>query len=453
MLQSVHALLSVVEERLDHPTARGLARAVSRAVADGVLEPGTKLPPIRTVATELALSPTTVSAAWSVLVRAGTVRTEGRRGTSVLDTRTSGGDRYRRALERPVTLAQDLSTGVPDAELLPGLGRVLDRLDTAGTPGSYLEDPLVPELANLLRADWPYDAPELTVVDGAMDALDLITRSLLRFGDRVVVEHPCFPPLVDLLEALSIDVVGVPLDDQGMEPDALRKAVATPPAAVILQPRAQNPTGVTTTPARARQLARIIDHTGSLVIEDDSVHGISVSKPVSLGRWLPDRTVHIRSFSKSHGPDLRLAAMSASPEVMHPLVARRHLGQGWSSRLLQRLLAGLLTDTDALALVARARDEYARRRAVLVTELADHGIEVDGSEGLNIWVPVRDEAAAIVRLASQGIGVSPGAPFAVLPEGRGFVRVTVGLVPDHHADLAARLAEAAHATGRPLRIR
>ena len=453
MLQSVRSVLSGIEERLDQPTTRGLASAVSRAVAEGVLTPGTKLPPIRTVAIELALSPTTVSAAWSLLARAGTVRTDGRRGTTVLDPTTVGGGRYRRALERPVTLAQDLSTGVPDAALLPGLSRVLDRLDTAGTPGSYLEDPLVPELADLLRADWPYDAPELTVVDGAMDALDLVTRTLLRFGDRVVVEHPCFPPLVDLLEALSIDVVGVPLDEHGMALDALREALATPAAAVLLQPRAQNPTGVTMTPGRAEELARIIGPTGALVVEDDSVHGISASEPVSLGSWLPERTVHVRSFSKSHGPDLRLAAMSASGEVMHALVARRHLGQGWSSRLLQRLLAGLLTDERAVAQVTRARDEYARRRDALVRELAGLGIEVGGTEGINIWVPVQDESATIVRLATQGIGVSPGAPFAVLPERRGFVRVTAGLVADHHAVLAERLADAAHANGRPLRTR
>ncbi len=71
MLQNVRALLSALEERLDHPTARGLAAAVSRAIADGVLVPGTKLPPIRTVATELALSPTTVSSAWALLAGPG----------------------------------------------------------------------------------------------------------------------------------------------------------------------------------------------------------------------------------------------------------------------------------------------------------------------------------------------------------------------------------------------
>ena len=65
--------------------------------------------------------------------------------------------------------------------------------------------------------------------------------------------------------------------------------------------------------------------------------------------------------------------------------------------------------------VQSAQQEYTRRRATLVDALAQRGVEVGGTDGINIWVPVHDEAAALVRLASQGIGVTPGSPFAVLP--------------------------------------
>ena len=453
MLQSVRALLSALEERLEEPTSRALATAVSRAVADGVVPPGTKLPPIRTVATELALSPTTVSAAWGLLARSGVVATDGRRGTRVLDTRAGDGGRYRRALDRPATLATDLSTGVPDEALLPTLGTVLSRLEKAGTPNSYLEDPVLPELAELLRADWPYPAEQLTVVDGAMDGLDLVTRSFLRFGDRVVVEHPCFPPLLDLLEALSVEVVGVRVDEEGLDPDGLAEALTSPVAAVVLQPRGQNPTGVTMSRARAGRIAELLDGYRTLVVEDDSVHGLSPTPALSLGEWLPDRTLHIRSFSKSHGPDLRLAAVSGPAELLSVLDRRRHLGQGWSSRLLQRILAGLLTDPAAVAQVRAAGVEYLRRRRLLVEALAARGVRVGGVEGINVWVPVQDESAAIVRLASQGVGVSAGAPYAVLPDRQGHVRVTAGLVPDGHEELAEQIAAAAHTAAWGARAR
>src|SRR6476620_8670818 len=95
------ATLTALEERLDTPTAKGLAHAVSAAIRDGHLVAGDRLPPIRTVAAQLALSPTTVSAAWALLARSGAVHADGRRGTTILDPHGGGTTRYRRALERP----------------------------------------------------------------------------------------------------------------------------------------------------------------------------------------------------------------------------------------------------------------------------------------------------------------------------------------------------------------
>jgi DNA-binding transcriptional MocR family regulator len=441
------AILSALEERLDQPTARGLAHAVSRAIRDGVLSSGTKLPPIREVATQLALSPTTVSAGWALLARSGTIRTDGRRGTTVADPVGPANTRYRRALEGQTGFSLDLSTGVPDAALLPNLSRALGRLTTAGTPGSYLDEAVLPELRDVLLAEWPYATGDLTIVDGAMDALDLVARTTIRFGDRVVVEHPCFPPLLDLLDSIGADVVGVPLDGEGMQPQFLAAALASAAAAVILQPTAQNPSGVSTSPGRARALAELIKAAGTIVIEDDSAGAIASAPAISLGRWIPDRTVHIRSFSKSHGPDLRLAAVSGPAPLMHDVLARRQLGQGWSSRLLQRILLSLLTDEGSRTEVQQAQREYARRRTTLVDALSRRGVEVGGTDGINIWVPVHDEAAALVRLASQGIGVTPGSPFAVLPDMPGHIRVTSGLVAADHEALADQIAAAANTTG------
>jgi DNA-binding transcriptional MocR family regulator len=440
----MHSLLSEIEQRLKRPTARDLANAVGRAISDGVLGPGTKLPPIREVATELALSPTTVSAAWALLARSGAIRTDGRRGTRVVDTTAPTAGRYPQALEHQAGFSLDLSTGVPDAALLPSLASALTQLTTAGTPGSYLDEPVLPELRDVLLADWPYATAEIAVVDGAMDGLDLVARSVLRFGDRVAVEDPCFPPVVDLLEEVGAQIVAVPLDDDGLDPAALQAALDAPLAAVVLQPRAQNPTGISMGRERASALAQLLDGTGTLVVEDDSAGPTSVSPPLSLGQWIPEQTLHVRSFSKSHGPDLRLAAMSGPVDVLGAVAARRRKGQGWSSRLLQRILLSLLTDDVACSAVAAARREYARRRAAVVDELAGHGVSVPGTDGINIWVPVHDEAAAIVRLASQGIGVTPGAPFALLPSAQDHIRVTVGLLAERQAEVAAQMAAAAH---------
>jgi DNA-binding transcriptional MocR family regulator len=454
MVQSVTAVLSALEERLDQPTARGLAQAVSLAIRDGVLSPGDRLPPIRTVAAQLALAPTTVSSAWALLSRAGTVATDGRRGTTVLDQRIPSSGRYRQALEH-TGFALDLSTGVPDPQLLPGLAAALGSVEATPVTGSYLDDPVLPGLRAALLADWPYAVDELAVVDGAMDAMDLLVRTTLRYGDRVVVEDPCFPPLVDLLDSIGVQLVGVPVDDEGLALAPLEEALREPVAAVFIQPRAQNPTGVTLSERRAAAIAGVLEGTATLVIEDDSAAGLSTAPVASLGPWRPDHAAYVRSFSKSHGPDLRLAALSAPTEVLRAVNARRQLGQGWSSRLLQQVLLALLTDPAAAAQVDRAAQTYAARRAAVVDALRERGVEVGGVEGINIWVPVHDETAAVVRLASQGIGVAPGAPFRVggRPEDGGHIRVTVGLARTDHEALAEAIASAARTTGWGSRAR
>ncbi|MGH8861797.1 MAG: PLP-dependent aminotransferase family protein, partial [Jatrophihabitantaceae bacterium] len=93
-------------------------------------------------------------------------------------------------------------------------------------------------------------------------------------------------------------------------------------------------------------------------------------------------------------------------------------------------------------------DVYTDRRAHLVAALGEHGIAVGGTDGLNIWVPVADETSAVVRLASQGIGVAPGAPFAALAAPAPHVRVTAGLLASDHAEVARAIAEAAHGSVR-----
>lgn len=431
----------------DERTALGVARAVSRAIRAGTLTPGTKLPPIRTVAHELELSPTTINAAWTMLARSGAIHTNGRRGTTVAPV-AAGSSRYRRALDSHTLFRQDLSAGTPDARLLPDLTAALKHLTTTAAPGGYLEAPVLPELITVLRGLWPYTAARFMLADGAMDALELATRTQVRFGDRVIVEDPVFPLLLDQLEAAGAEVVGVPIDEQGMCAQPLAQALAQPAAAVFLQPRAQNPTGVAMTAARAERLAAIIGATDATVIEDDSAGAVASAPALSLGRWLPQQTLHIRSFSKSHGPDLRLAAMSGPIDMIQAITARRQNGQGWSSRLLQRILWSLLTDTNAIAQIEHARHEYARRRAALTTALAAQGIAMTGSDGFNIWVPVADETAALVRLASQGIGAAAGAPFTVNDSPQAHIRLTISAVTDNYSELAHSIASAAAADSR-----
>ncbi|MFF1529614.1 PLP-dependent aminotransferase family protein [Cellulomonas sp. NPDC058312] len=463
-----------VAQHVEDRSPRGIAAAVSRLVRSGELQPGDRLPTVRRLAADLGVSPATVSGAWQALAAVGLVTSRGRAGTVVLPEPASWlPPRYRdmaaggrvdavpepaAAPPRPASRL-DLSTGTPDPELLPplqrALGRIAARTPAAGT-GTYLGAPVIEPLERLLRASWPFTPQRVTVVDGAVDAMSRTLEQLAGFGGRVIVEDPSFPPIFDLCDQLGLERVPVPLDRHGMRPDALEAALRTGAEVVVLQPRAHNPTGVSMTSTRAREIAAVIrrhlaaDPAADVhVVEDDHSGEIASSADVSLGSHLPDRVVHVRSYSKSHGPDLRIAAVGGPAAVLDRVIARRMLGPGWTSRLLQHLLADLLVDGEALAAVAQARRIYYARQRALSTALAEHGVVVQPGDGINVWVPVADEATALVRLEAAGIRVARGRPFRAVPPpdaGAGHVRVTVGALsggPSEVARVAHALARAA----------
>ncbi len=158
---------------------------------------------------------------------------------------------------------------------------------------------------------------------------------------------------------------------------------------------------------------------------------------MSLGSWLPDRVVHVRSYSKSHGPDLRIAALGGPSAIVDRIVARRMLGPAWTSRMVQTILLDLLTSSQSLDEVAEARRQYMARQRTLVGALGDLGVDTAAPDGINLWLPVQrraGRAGAPVgvghpggrRVTCRSSVVEPGRPAS-------FVRVTSGLVSPQDA--------------------
>jgi DNA-binding transcriptional MocR family regulator len=441
--------MSEIESR----SSTDIARAVGRLVTSGRLQEGTLLPPVRVLGSLLGVSPMTVSQAWRLLVADGLIETRGRAGTVVAAAGSFRPSARRRSAAAPATspVSLDLSSGTPDRALLPDIGPALSRVSRQAHATSYQAASMLPELETLMRRRWPFKPDALMVVNGAGDALERIVSLLVRCGSRVVVEEATYPPLLDLLEQAGAEPIGVVLDDEGVVPAALQSALTKGPVACIFQPRAQNPTGVSMTAERARQLAAVLAASSThdvVVVEDDHAGDISVSPPVSIGSFRAHATIRIESFSKSHGPDLRLAAVGGAGPVMRALEERRALGPGWSSRLLQQVLVELLGDPAAVAAVRRARRLYAKRRRAFVAALAARGVVTTGGDGINLWVEVADEDHAIGVLAAAGIGAARGRPFLVERDGeavtrRPHIRLTVGLVGGDPAAMGAVVAEAA----------
>jgi DNA-binding transcriptional MocR family regulator len=442
--------------RLDDLTdrgPRGIAGAIARQIRQGELAPGDRLPTVREVAAQLGVSPATVSEAWQALRRAGLVESRGRAGSFVraaprpwLSPRVQGLVGYVEGL--PL----DLSRGTPDPALLPALAPAFARVRPTADTNVYQDAPVLPELRAQLETMWHYDAEVVTVVNGTQDAVARTLEQVVGFGDRVAIESPGFPAFLDMLDVLGAEIVALELDAEGVTVASLSRALKGKPAAVVLQPRAQNPTGVSMTPARAEALARAIRRARStaIVIEDDHSGAISSGPDVTLGTWLPDQVVHVRGFSKSHGPDLRIAALGGPASVIDGLVARRMLGTGWTSRMLQTILLDLLVEPRSIEAVEVARRTYAERQRAVCDALAEHGVRVPVPDGINLWLPVADERAALVQLTTAGIRAAGGSPF-VAPgadgAAGGHVRVTTGLVDVAEASHVAVALAAATTAG------
>ncbi|MEV8239263.1 aminotransferase class I/II-fold pyridoxal phosphate-dependent enzyme [Microbacterium testaceum] len=450
-------------------TSAGLAAEIARLVSDGTLAPGERLPTVRDVAAALGVSTGTVASAWRALADAGVVFSRGRAGTFVRAerrewlsprvqgmsaTRVPGAPRGLGAGRDVAALRLDLSLGTPDPAMLPSIERALALARPRADTGRYHDLPVLPDLYDVLREQWPVrGVEELTVVDGALDGISRTLDQVVRFGDRVAVESPGFPYFFDLIEAAGAVPVTLESDTDGVIPASLARALALGPSAVLLQPRAQNPTGVSMSSERARRLANVLlsvpGGTRVTVIEDDHSALIASAPPVTLALWLPAQVVHVRGFSKSHGPDLRIAALGGPSAIVDRIVRRRMLGPGWTSRLLQSVLFELLTDPRSTAPVRTARLIYRDRLDRLAAALRRLGIDVGDPDGINLWMPVRDERAALVHAAAEGIGIAAGSPFVVDPEtspsGGDRVRVTAGSVVENVRLVAEALARAASA--------
>jgi DNA-binding transcriptional MocR family regulator len=368
---------------------------------------------VRGLAARLGVSPATVAKAYQALRQRGVVETAGRNGTRVRARPSVAGPRTARRTAVPPDV-RDLSTGEPDARLLPDLGGALRRVAaSAPRPASYAGAGSLPELVTLARdrlgADGvPVRDAELTVTGGALDGIERLLTAHLRPGDRVAVEDPSWANLLDLVAALGLEPVGMPVDDDGPTPDGLRHALATGARAAVVTTRAHNPTGATVTRTRAAALRRELRaHPDVLVVEDDHA-GELADAPLHCLAGATRSWAFLRSVSKPYGPDLRVAALAGDEATVARVVGRMRLGTGWVSTLLQRLVVELWRDDTVAAAVVRAGRRYDERREALRDALRVRGVPAPGRGGINLWVPVGDETSAVAGLREAGYAVAPG---------------------------------------------
>jgi DNA-binding transcriptional MocR family regulator len=369
-----------------------------------------QLPTIRELAATLHVSPVTVAAAYRLLHSRGLAVGHGRRGTRL---RTHSAPQLptlqsRRAADGVL----DLSSGNPDPALLPSIDAALRGLHA---DAHLYGDPA--ELRSLIAfatAEFEADgipAGSVTVTSGALDAVERVLREHARSGDRVVVEDPTLPGFLDLIASLGMTPQPCAIDHEGLQPEAFDRALSRQTKAVIVTPRAQNPTGAVMTARRAADLSRLLCRSDVVLIEIDPAGPVSGAPAVTMADPPPRHWVSVKSTSKFLGPDLRVALVAGDATTIARVERRQALGVRWVSHLLQRLTLMLWSDPSSGRRFARAADAYTQRRQALIDALAAHKITAHGRSGLNVWIPVREETATVQALAERGWGVAAGERF------------------------------------------
>jgi DNA-binding transcriptional MocR family regulator len=417
--------------------ASSIIASIEAGVRSGTIPQRAMLPTIRALAIALAVSPTTVAAAYRTLRTRGLLSAQGRRGTRV-SARPPVVSRPALAIPRGV---RNLIQGSPDPQLLPDLRTVAHRLTLR--PRLYGEATNRASLLSLAAEQFAADnipTTALTIMGGALDAIERVLQAHARPGDRIAVEDPGYSEIFDLLSALGLVAEPVGIDDYGVLPEELDRVLRSKVVACILTPRAQNPTGAAFNETRARALRKVFDrHAHVLVIEDDHAGPVAGIPALTVCHNKKERWAVVRSVSKSLGPDLRLAVVAGDATTIARVEGRQSIGAGWVSHILQEIVETLWSDPAVAEQLRKAEQTYATRRTALITALKEHGIAARGRSGLNVWIPVQEEGSLMTSLAAAGWGVRSGERYRI--KSPPALRVTIAtLLPDEATRLAADIA-------------
>lgn len=417
------------------PKYRRLVEGITRAIETGALAPGDRLPPVRDLAWQLAVTPGTVARAFAVLAEAGRVQGEVGRGTFVAEATAP---LHRPAPAMPRARPQNLEElyrempregDVLFAPRLPDLGQIAlvreglrqvaeaDAAMLLNYPGARLQEDVRAHVLRWLPEDMQAEVtPEqIVMTNGGQSAIMVTLQALLFDAPPVVLaEELTYPGLYRAAELLGARVVPVPMDGEGLVPEALDEIAAREEARVLFtMPEAQNPTSIVTSNARRAAIAAIARRRGIHLVQDDCYRMGHPTGP-SYRNLVPEFGWYISSLSKAITPSLRIG-YAVAPEAMagrlRRVVDANYYGL---SAPMAHVAAHVMAHPDTPGLVVAMRDHMRAHVEVAVNVLGRFDISF-GVDRPFIWLKLPNrwrEARFVQALEAEGIRVRAGEEFA-----------------------------------------
>jgi len=280
------------------------------------------------------------------------------------------------------------------------------------------------------------DPDQILITSGAQQGCDLIFRSFLAAGDRLIAGSPTYHNIFPLLRQMEASVSPVPVSETGLDPTALEQAANEPNARLIYtMPNFQNPTGHTATVENRRKVLDIAAAAGLPILEDDYEQDLALD-----GDTLPSiqsldsqgRVIYLGTFSKSLFPGLRVGWLAASREVIDRVAALKKASDLENSTLLQSALCEFCDRGYYDQHLPAVRQAIAERMAATLSALDEQmppgtsWSKPRGGYGLWLTLPdgVRSETIYL-RAGERGVLVSPGSLFVGTGEDPGAIRLSI----------------------------
>jgi DNA-binding transcriptional MocR family regulator len=449
---------------------RRLADAITEVIGTDQLPVGARLPAERPLAEALAISRSTVVAAYDELRARGLV--ESRRGSGTTVAAAAGRGRSGADKRMPTGYGESLfhRITVDPGEVIamtyavdpgmPELARELEDLARTDLPVLLQGVGYHPRGLQVLReriadhfteSGLPTVADEIVVTSGAHQAIALTTQMYLRTGATVVIEQPSWPGCFDLFGAAGGRVVGVPLDDAGIRPELLTAALAEhQPAMLFVMPTFHNPTGRLMSAARRRQVAELAAKYGVVVVEDNAYSawdpaGPEIPPPLAAFAPKNAEVFTIGSVSKAVWGGLRIGWIRAPRPLAERLARHKALADLGSPVIDQALTARLLPRLHEMT-AERARLATVRRKLMgqLLTERLPEWSWEEPDGGSALWVRLPDTDARTFAQVALRHGVEVVAGRAMDPTGEhdDHLRVPFSYPAEVMSDAVDRLAGA-----------
>jgi GntR family transcriptional regulator/MocR family aminotransferase len=425
------------------PVSRQLAVALRRAIAEGGLDAGARLPSTRVLSTELGLARSTVVGVFEQLVAEGFVLSRPGSGYYVpARPAPLPGEGVPSPTPRPVSReAKRLADFVPPRR---GEPRPFES-GNAEIDGRFMTDwkrLAATVLVDRTRSHWGYGDPQgdhdlrvaiagylgaargvrcrpeqIVLTGGTQQGLSLACRVLLDPGDTAWIEDPCYRSAYEILTMAEARIVPVPVDDEGLAIAEGQRREREPPRLVYTTPARQYPLGMAMPFARRVELLEWAERAGAWVIEDDyesEFQHPARMLPSLQGLDRAGRVVYLGTFSKLLFPSLRLGYAVLPDDLVGPVTAARYLTDRQSTGLIQTILTDFMLGGHFARHLKRMRALYAERQQFLIAAIRRRLgglLEAHPTEGgmyLIAWLPADwSDAAAARALGEAGVVAVP----------------------------------------------